>query len=91
MQMDFSHWMALESAMQGEPAAADASAGPRCGGSAASPGRTAGRWSRSWCSASSRAVLAVATPVLAGRVVDAIVERRATQAAVVGLAVRDRR
>ncbi|HET6951252.1 MAG TPA: ABC transporter ATP-binding protein [Acidimicrobiales bacterium] len=85
MQMDFSHWMALESAMQGGP-----------------PRRTFTRatLSRVWAFARPHrralagflvlsvvaALLTVATPVLAGRVVDEIVAD-GDQGRVVGLAV----
>jgi ATP-binding cassette, subfamily B, bacterial len=85
VQMDFSHWMALESAMQGSP--------PRRTFSRATLARIWGfarphrRGLAAYLAFSvAAAVLTVATPVLAGRVVDAIVvggsERR-----VIGLAL----
>jgi ATP-binding cassette, subfamily B, bacterial len=85
MQMDFSHWMALESAMQGQQ-----------------PRRAFGRATlrRIWAFAQphrralvaflllsvTSALLAVATPVLAGQVVDEIVEGH-SEARVIALAV----
>ena len=83
--MGFSHWMALESAMQGDQ--------PRRGFSRATLRRIA-----SFAMPHRRplvaflllsvvaAVLAVATPVLAGQVVDAIVKRR-DSGTVIGLAI----
>jgi ATP-binding cassette, subfamily B, bacterial len=85
MNMDVSTWMALESAMQGDQ--------PRRGVSGATLRRIGG-FARPHRRALVAflvlsvisAVLTVATPVLAGRVVDAIVERRDV-GTVVGLAV----
>jgi ATP-binding cassette, subfamily B, bacterial len=85
MDMGFSHWMALESAMQGEQ--------PRRAFSRATLRRVAA-FARPYRRALVlflflsvvTAVLAVATPVLAGRVVDAIVKREDVST-VVGLAV----
>src|SRR5688500_2184746 len=75
MQMDFSHWMALESAMQGDA--------PRRRFSRATLRRIAGfarphrRALTAFLALSVvTAVLAIATPVLAGRVVDEIVDGR---------------
>ena len=73
MQMDFSHWAALESAMQGEqPKRAFSRATLRRIAGFARPHRRAlvGFLALSVASA----VLAVATPVLAGQVVDEIVQ-----------------
>jgi ABC-type multidrug transport system fused ATPase/permease subunit len=85
MDMGFSHWMALESAMQGQQ--------PRRGFSRATLRRIAAfaRPHRRPLVAFLllsvlAAVLAVATPVLAGQVVDAIVKRK-DGGTVVGLAV----
>ncbi len=85
MQMDFGHWMAMESAMQGQ--------GPKHAFSRATLRRilTFARPHRRALIAFlalsvTSAVLTVATPVLAGRVVDAIVDRRA-QSTVIVLAV----
>ena len=85
MQMDFSHWMALESAMQGEQ--------PKRPFSRATLRRIAGfaRPHRRKLVAflilsATSAVIMVATPVLAGWVVDAIIEGD-DQSRVIGLAV----
>jgi ABC-type multidrug transport system fused ATPase/permease subunit len=83
--MDFSHWMALESAMQGSP--------PRRAFSRATLARIWGfarphrRGLAAYLAFSvAAAVLTVATPVLAGRVVDAIVDG-GSERRVVGLAL----
>jgi ATP-binding cassette, subfamily B, bacterial len=75
MQMDFGHWMALESAMQGDqPRHAFSRATIRRIGAFARPHRRA---LVAFIALSVvTAVLTVATPVLAGRVVDAIVDGR---------------
>jgi ATP-binding cassette, subfamily B, bacterial len=76
MQMDFGHWMALESAMQGEqPRRNFSRATIRRIGAFARPHRRALIAFLALSVVS--AVLTVATPVLAGRVVDAIVDGRA--------------
>ena len=76
MQMDFGHWMALESAMQGEqPRRPFSRATIRRIGAFARPHRRALIAFLALSVVS--AVLTVATPVLAGRVVDAIVDGRA--------------
>src|SRR5687768_14364845 len=85
MNMDVSTWMALESAMQGDQ--------PRRAVNGATLRRIAG-FARPHRRALVlflvlsvvSAVLTVATPVLAGRVIDAIVERREVST-VVGLAL----
>src|ERR671916_556458 len=75
MNMDVSTWMALESAMQGDqPRRAPTGATLRRIGAFARPQRRALLLFLGLSVIS--AVLTVATPVLAGRVVDAIVERR---------------
>ncbi|HEV8297695.1 MAG TPA: ABC transporter ATP-binding protein [Acidimicrobiales bacterium] len=74
MQMDFSHWVALESAMQGEPARRTLSrATLRRIAAFARPHRRA--LVAFLVLSVIAAVLTVATPVLAGQVVDAIVKR----------------
>src|SRR5687767_9743089 len=85
MQMDFSHWMALESAMQGDQ--------PRRGLSRATLRRIVA-FARPHRRALVlfllfsviAAVLTVATPILAGQVVDEITGNR-EQGRVIGLAV----
>jgi ATP-binding cassette subfamily B protein len=85
MQMDFSHWMALESAMQGEqPRRAFSRATLRRIGEFARPHRRA--LGAFLLLSVVTAVLTVVTPVLAGQVVDEIVEGR-SGGRVVGLAV----
>src|SRR5918998_1433940 len=75
MNMDVSTWMALESAIQGDqPRRAPTGATLRRIGAFARPQRRALLLFLGLSVIS--AVLTVATPVLAGRVVDAIVERR---------------
>jgi ATP-binding cassette subfamily B protein len=85
MQMDFSHWMALESAMQGQQPrrAFDRSTLRRIWDFARPHRRALGVYLLLSVIA---ALLAVATPVLAGRVVDEIVDGR-SEARVVGLAL----
>ncbi len=76
MQMDFGHWMALESAMQGEqPRRTFSRATIRRILAFARPHRRALVAFLALSVVS--AVLTVATPVLAGRVVDAIIDRSA--------------
>ncbi len=85
MQMDFSHWMALESAMQGDqPRRRFSRATLRRIVDFARPHRRAlaGFLGLSVVAA----VLTVATPVLAGQVVDEIIEGK-DQGRVIGLAV----
>ena len=83
--MDVSHWMALESAMQGDqPRRGVSWATLRRIGSFARPHQRTLLWFLLLSVVS--AVLTVATPVLAGRVVDAIVERQALET-VIGLAL----
>ncbi len=85
MDMGFSHWMALESAMQGEqPRRAFSRATLRRVAAFARPHRRA-LVAFLFLSVVT-AVLAVATPVLAGRVIDAIVKGEGT-GTVAGLAV----
>jgi ATP-binding cassette subfamily B protein len=85
MDMGFSHWMALESAMQGEqPRRAFSRATLRRVAAFARPHRRA--LIVFLLLSVLTAVLAVATPVLAGRVIDAIVKRD-DAGTVVGLAV----
>jgi len=73
MQMDFSHWMALESAMHGEPQKRSISrATLRRVWAFAAPHRRA--LIAFLCFSAISAVLTVATPVLAGEVVDALIE-----------------
>ena len=85
MQMDFSHWMALESAMQGQqPRRAFSGATLRRIWAFAQPHRRALAAFLLFSIVS--ALLAVATPVLAGQVVDEIVEGH-SEARVIGLAV----
>jgi ABC-type multidrug transport system fused ATPase/permease subunit len=83
--MDFSHWMALESAMQGQqPRRSFSRATLRRVWDFARPHR---RELAAYLGLSvATALLAVATPVLAGRVVDAIIDGR-DEGRVVGLAV----
>ena len=85
MDMGFSHWMAMQSAMQGEqPRRAFSRATLRRVAAFARPHRRALVVFLGLSVAT--AVLAVATPVLAGRVIDAIVHREDT-GVVVGLAI----
>jgi ATP-binding cassette, subfamily B, bacterial len=85
MQMDFSHWMALESAMQGQqPRRAFSRATLRRIWAFAQPHRRA--LAAFLLLSVTSALLAVATPVLAGQVVDEIVEGH-SEARVIGLAV----
>jgi ATP-binding cassette subfamily B protein len=85
MNMDFGHWMALESAMQGkQPRRSISRATLRRIGAFARPHRRALIAFLMLSVAS--ATLTVATPVLAGQVVDAIIEGR-NEARVVGLAI----
>jgi ABC-type multidrug transport system fused ATPase/permease subunit len=85
MQMDFSHWMALESAMQGQqPRRAFSRATLRRIWAFAQPHRRA--LAAFLVLSVTSALLAVATPVLAGQVVDEIVEGH-SEARVIGLAV----
>jgi ATP-binding cassette subfamily B protein len=85
MQMDFSHWMALESAMQGQqPRRAFSRATLRRIWAFAQPHRRA--LAAFLLLSIASALLAVATPVLAGQVVDEIVEGH-SEARVIGLAV----
>ena len=83
--MDFSHWMALESAMQGQqPRRAFSRATLRRIWAFAQPHRRA--LAAFLLLSVTSALLAVATPVLAGQVVDEIVEGH-SEARVIGLAV----
>jgi ATP-binding cassette, subfamily B, bacterial len=85
MQMDFSHWMALESAMQGQqPRRAFSRATLRRIWAFAQPHRRA--LMAFLLLSITSALLAVATPVLAGQVVDEIVDGH-SEARVIGLAV----
>jgi ATP-binding cassette subfamily B protein len=85
MQMDFSHWMALESAMQGQqPRRAFSRATLRRIWAFAQPHRRA--LVAFLLLSVTSALLAVATPVLAGQVVDEIVEGH-SEARVISLAV----
>jgi ATP-binding cassette, subfamily B, bacterial len=85
MQMDFSHWMALESAMQGEqPRRAFTRATLRRIAAFARPYRRA--LGAFLLLSVLGAILAVATPVLAGEVVDEIIEGR-NEGRVVAIAV----
>src|SRR5919199_3619067 len=85
MDMGFSHWMAMHSAMQGEqPRRAFSGATLRRIAAFARPHRRA--LVLFLVLSVATAVLAVATPVLAGRVIDAIVKRK-DAGVVVGLAV----
>ncbi len=85
MEMNFSHWMALESAMQGDqPQRAFSRATLRRIGAFARPHRRA--LVAFLALSVVAALLTVATPVLAGRVVDEIVGGR-SEGRVVGLAV----
>jgi ABC-type bacteriocin/lantibiotic exporter with double-glycine peptidase domain len=85
MQMDFSHWMALESAMQGQqPRRAFSGVTLRRIWAFAQPHRRALAAFLLFSIVS--ALLAVATPVLAGQVVDEIVDGK-NEARVIGLAV----
>ena len=82
MQMDFGHWMALESAMQGQqPRRVVSRATIRRIVAFARPHRRALAAFLAFSVVS--AVLTVATPVLAGRVVDAIVDGRAQSTVIV--------
>jgi ATP-binding cassette subfamily B protein len=85
MQMDFSHWMALESAMQGQqPRRTFSRATLRRIWAFAQPHRRA--LAAFLLLSVTSALLAVATPVLAGEVVDEIVEGH-SEARVIGVAV----
>ncbi|HET6773273.1 MAG TPA: ABC transporter ATP-binding protein [Acidimicrobiales bacterium] len=85
MQMDFSHWMALESAMQGDqPRRAFNRATLRRIVDFARPHRRA--LARFLALSVVAALLTIATPVLAGQVVDEIVEGK-DQGRVIALAV----
>ncbi len=85
MQMDFSHWMAMESAMQGDqPRRRISGATLRRVAEFARPHRRA--LIAFLLLSVVAAVLTVATPVLAGRVVDEIIGGR-NQDRVIGLAV----
>ena len=72
MTMETTAWTQLHSVMNAQRSAAP-STGRRCAASAPSPARTAAASLCSCVLSVVTAFLAVATPVLAGRVVDAIV------------------
>ena len=85
MEMGFSHWMALESAMQGDqPRRTFSRATLRRIAAFARPHRRALAAFLVFSVIS--AVLTVATPVLAGQVVDAIIQQK-SESLVIGLAV----
>ena len=87
MQMDFSHWMALESAMQGEQPRRTLQPAPPCAASPPSPAPTGGRWSRSSPSASSAPSSPSPRRCWPGQVVDEIIDGEERGAGSIGLAV----